>query len=51
MYPSCTVTLKTPNMRFRGQHLMAFIVHISFKFWPSAAATGHVILASKEYGR
>jgi len=25
---------------------MAFIVQISFKFWPSAAATGHVILAS-----
>ena len=46
-YLSHGVTLKMCNIGLISQHLMAFLMHISLKFWSSAAATNHLILAHK----
>jgi hypothetical protein len=38
---SHNVMLKMCNIRLTSWHLMAFLMHISFKFWSSAPPTRH----------
>jgi len=42
-----SVMLKMCNIGLISQHLMAFLMHISLKFWSSAAAITHLILAHR----
>jgi hypothetical protein len=48
MWYTChSVVLKTPNIRYRWWHLMAFLMQLSFIIWCSAHHIWHVIWASK----
>jgi len=44
MYMSQIVKLKMLNVKLRWQHVMTYIMQISFTFWSSAAPTRHLIL-------
>jgi hypothetical protein len=44
---TCTGVLETPIMRLKRQHLVVFVMQLSFEFRLSAAPTMHLIPASK----